>query len=155
MKIKSFHPEPYTVLKEIPVTITKNDNYYVAEYHEANISMSGDTEKEAIENLKSFILDSLDCLRNMQNDSLGPAMLKQKQVLLSTIKEKTKKDSVCGSIDGPTMVELLELANNNTPPTHCDKCCAAYEALFIEPQKETIDKILELFNKLLEDQDEQ
>ena len=60
--ITTFAPEPYDLLCQIVVVIHPNESGYTAGFFDANIHASGDTDEEALRNLKSLILDTFEAL---------------------------------------------------------------------------------------------
>ena len=55
---------------------------------EANINAFGKTEHEAINMVKDTILMAYERLVSKDDETLGPGPLKQKQILISVIREK-------------------------------------------------------------------
>ena len=60
--ITSFAPEPYQLVRQILTVIQPSEGGYIASFFDANVHASGDTEEEALRNLKSLILDVFDSL---------------------------------------------------------------------------------------------
>jgi predicted RNase H-like HicB family nuclease len=90
--IESFSPEPYRLM--IPplrvVVVEKNIEgsvYYIASHHHSNIHASGDSQYEAIENLKSAMLDIFEILNAEPKERLG-IKAKHQLALLQTIFER-------------------------------------------------------------------
>ena len=79
--VYSFAPEPYEVVVPFGVLVTPAGDEFEAGFFDANIHSSGDTEEEAVLNLKSAILDSFDRLFSLPDEQLGTAMHRQKAVL--------------------------------------------------------------------------
>ena len=75
--ITSFLPEPYDLLKELPVAITPAETGYIATLYDANIHASGDNPHEAYENLKGLILDIFELLSHSDPSTLGPEPTRQ------------------------------------------------------------------------------
>lgn len=88
--LTTLHPEPYALKHPISVVVVDIDDEYQASFFEANLYASGDTEHEAIENLKSVVLDTFDDLSAAPDSELGPAPRKQKELLTYFI-EKQKQ----------------------------------------------------------------
>jgi predicted RNase H-like HicB family nuclease len=85
--IASFAPEPYEVLKPFSVVVKPVDNEYVATFFDANLSMTGDTEVEAVDNLKDIILTVFDKLQTETSDNLGVEPKRQLDILRSLIRK--------------------------------------------------------------------
>ena len=85
--IATLSPEPYTLVRDIPCLIQPTDGGFVATFFDANISASGDTQQEALENLKALLVDILDDLLAEPTDKLGPEPLRQREVLKTLIKK--------------------------------------------------------------------
>ena len=80
--IQSFAPEPYEVLRPFAAVVKPAGDGYEASFFDANIHSSGDTEEEALSNLKSAILDVFDRLSDLEpKGKLGPEPARQLQVL--------------------------------------------------------------------------
>jgi hypothetical protein len=79
-RITDFGEEPYTLREAIPVAIESTGDDYVAGFVEGCVYASGDTEREAVENLASSILDTFETLTE-DRDRLAPVAEKQFQVL--------------------------------------------------------------------------
>ena len=79
--ITTFAPEPYDLLRQIVVVIHPNETGHTAGFFDANIHASGDTEEEALRNLKSLILDTFDALSAEPPGQLGPEPKRQLAVL--------------------------------------------------------------------------
>jgi predicted RNase H-like HicB family nuclease len=79
--ITSFAPEPYEASRPIPAVIQPCEQGFVAGFFDANIHAAGDTEEEAVRNLKSLILDVFDSLSAEPAATLGPEPKRQLAVL--------------------------------------------------------------------------
>lgn len=75
--IYSFAPEPYRVLRPIPIKIASSDRGWIGSFYDANIHASGGTHGEAIENLRSLILEAYEMLSEENHATLGPEPAKQ------------------------------------------------------------------------------
>jgi predicted RNase H-like HicB family nuclease len=75
--INTFAPEPYELAAPLFVTVEIEDDQFMATFFDANISAAGDTEEEAIDNLKSLILDTLESLSVEDPKLLGPEPVRQ------------------------------------------------------------------------------
>ena len=84
--IQTFEPELYELLRPITVAISDDGDGFMATFHDANISTTGDTEQEAFENLKSLILDVFDSLEREPPERLGPEPRRQLAVLRSFLR---------------------------------------------------------------------
>ena len=88
-EISSFAPEPYTLkCPPLRIGIVGNGNEYIASSHESNIHASGDTPYEAIENLKSLILDTFDSLMAEPLENLGGKAKNQRMLLEALIERQ-------------------------------------------------------------------
>lgn len=79
--ITSFAPEPYEVIRHIPAVVQVCEGGFTAGFFDANIHASGDTEEEALCNLKSLILDVFESLQTESAANLGPEPARQLAVL--------------------------------------------------------------------------
>jgi len=88
-EISSFSPEPYKLIAALKIIIAgKNQSEYIASHHESNIHASGDTPFEAIENLKSLMLDTFDSLTLEPHENLGIKARNQRSLLESIIERQ-------------------------------------------------------------------
>jgi hypothetical protein len=85
--IQSFAPEPYEILKPITAVITPVEDGFEAGLFDANLFSTGDTEVEAIQNLKSMILETYSTLDQLGDSKLGPGPLRQRNVLSTLIRK--------------------------------------------------------------------
>jgi len=79
--IESFSPEPYEILKPFHVVVKFYDGQYIASFFDANLGASGDTQEEAVLNLKDTLIGAFDMLNEIEEDKLGPGPRHQKSVL--------------------------------------------------------------------------
>jgi hypothetical protein len=85
--IETFTPEPYEAVKPITVVVSPVDDGFEAGLYDANLYSSGDTEVEAVSNLKSVILDTYNILEELDESKLGPGPLQQRKTLMSLIRK--------------------------------------------------------------------
>lgn len=83
--VESFAPEPYELVKPFHVVLETSDAEFIATFFDANISASGETDMEALSNLKDMILAVFEALQ--QEKDLGPGPSKQLSVLKQFIKK--------------------------------------------------------------------
>jgi hypothetical protein len=79
--IETLAPEPYDLLRPIAVVVTPSNEGFEAAFFDAQIYAGGETEEDALTNLKSCLLDTFDRLNQLGDSELGPGLLKQKQIL--------------------------------------------------------------------------
>lgn len=79
--ITTLAPEPYRLIRDIPIVVQPVDEGFTATFFDANIATSGDTEEEAISNLRTLIVDMIEYLRSEPEEALGPGPRRQLQVL--------------------------------------------------------------------------
>jgi predicted RNase H-like HicB family nuclease len=84
--VESLAPEPYEVIHPFHVVLRPAGEEYVATFFDANISATGETEVEAVENLKDVIVAGFDMLTRHKESELGPGPLRQINVLRSFIR---------------------------------------------------------------------
>jgi hypothetical protein len=85
--VTTLAPEPVTVLREIPVVVRPTEDGYQATLFDANIGMTGDTQEEAVENLKVLLVDVFEDLER-DEDRLGPGPQRQLSVLTTFLKRR-------------------------------------------------------------------
>src|ERR1700683_3622598 len=86
--IATFAPEPFEILKEIPVVVQPADDEFSATFFDANINTQGCNETEAVENLKELILDIFEHLGAQPAKRLGPGPKRQLAVLQEFIRKR-------------------------------------------------------------------
>lgn len=84
--IATLVPEPYELTKDIPAVLQPADDGFIATFFDANISTSGDTEEEAVSNLRSLIVDIFEYLESEPMKALGPEPRRQLAVLRAFIR---------------------------------------------------------------------
>jgi len=86
--IQSLAPEPYEIIKPFHAVVKVQDDQYIATFFDSNISASGDTQTEAIFNLKDIIVGTFEILSETSSNELGPGPAQQKKVLQEFISKK-------------------------------------------------------------------
>src|SRR5262245_8308534 len=84
--ITTFAPEPYHVLRHIPVVLQPSGEEFIATFFDANISTAGETEADAVSNLRSLILDTFEYFASEPPENLGPEPTRQFAVLQEFLK---------------------------------------------------------------------
>ena len=84
--VVTFAPEPFELLRDLPVVVQPVEEYFTATFFDANISTSGETQEEAVANLKELILDIFESLEAEPEERLGPEPARQKAVLARLIR---------------------------------------------------------------------
>lgn len=87
--IESLSPEPYCIYKTIHAVVRQQGNEYIATFYDANLSASGDTDTEAIYNLKDIIVGTFEILSSHERTDLAPGPARQLDVLESFIRIKS------------------------------------------------------------------
>jgi hypothetical protein len=86
VSIASLAPEPFDLIKPIPVIVQPSDDEFIASFFDANINASGCTETDAVANLKDVMLGTLEVLLSQPPDRLGPGPTRQLAVLSEFIR---------------------------------------------------------------------
>jgi hypothetical protein len=84
--IESFAPEPYELTKPITLVVSPSDDGFEASFYDGELHASGETEGEAISNLKALILDTFEAFERLGEERLGPAPLRQWKILKTLIR---------------------------------------------------------------------
>ena len=79
--IKELDDSNYEVVKPIPVTLQPDGEEFQASFFDANVHTAGATDQEALDNLRSLILDTFDTLVDLAESELAPAAQRQRAVL--------------------------------------------------------------------------
>ncbi|MFZ1935854.1 MAG: antitoxin family protein [Thermoguttaceae bacterium] len=86
--ITTLEPEPFDLLRSIPVVVQPADDSFQATFFDANIGITGDTKEEAVANLRVLLVDVFEELEK-EEARLGPQMVKQLAVLRAFMKRRT------------------------------------------------------------------
>ncbi|MBW8878210.1 MAG: hypothetical protein JF614_24880 [Acidobacteria bacterium] len=95
LHIETFAPEPYRLLKPIPVVVQQYSEDFRASFMDAGINTSGDTQQEAYMNVKELILDVFDSLRALPGSRLGPKPARQLAVLREFLDAAEDHERAC------------------------------------------------------------
>lgn len=85
---RTLAPEPFELLKDIPVVIQRSDDEYVASFFDANINASGGTETDAVANFKDVLLAVFERLEKEPTERLGPGPARQLAVLREFVRRR-------------------------------------------------------------------
>ena len=88
VEVQSLAPGPYEIIKPFHVVVRVQDGEYIASFFDARISATGDTQEEAVYNLKDIIIGAFELLSERSQANLGAAMVHQKAVLQEFIRPK-------------------------------------------------------------------
>jgi predicted DNA-binding antitoxin AbrB/MazE fold protein len=86
--ITTLEPEPFDLLRSIPVVVQPTADGYLATFFDANIGITGDTKEESVANLRVLLVDVFEELEEKQAQ-LGPQLVRQLAVLRSFMKRRT------------------------------------------------------------------
>lgn len=86
--ISTFAPEPWDVAGPIHAVVQPAGEGYTATFFDANIAASGDTQQDAIDNLKEMVLLTLEDLEEEPEERLGIEAARQLAVLRKLIKRQ-------------------------------------------------------------------
>jgi len=86
--VASLEPEPFVLKHPIIVVVQSDDDQFVATLFDANMNAAGDTQVEAVDNLKEVIVSMYRRFAELGEHRLGPGPRKQFQVLQSFIAPK-------------------------------------------------------------------
>lgn len=81
VRIQSLSPWPARLLRDLEITLRPTGEGWEANFFDANLHASGDTETEAIDNFKVSLIDELEILGSIPESALGPEMIRQFRVL--------------------------------------------------------------------------
>ena len=85
--ITTLDPEPFDLLRDIPVVVQPTDDGFLATFFDANIGITGDTREEAVANLRLLLADVFDELEK-EEARLGPDLVRQLAVLRGFMKRR-------------------------------------------------------------------
>ena len=84
--ITTLAPEPITLRHPIFVVVQPEGDEFSATFFDANINASGDTQTEAVDNLKEILVSAYRRLSDLGESRLGPGPRKQLAVLRTIIR---------------------------------------------------------------------
>lgn len=87
LPIDSLAPEPFQVVKTIKAVVRQSRGEYIATFYDASLSASGETDTEAVLNLKDMIVGTYEMLSNHGRGRLSPTLERQFDVLVSFIEK--------------------------------------------------------------------
>jgi predicted RNase H-like HicB family nuclease len=85
--IETLEPEPYEITRPFTAVVTEAEGGFEASIFDLGIFASGDTEEEAIANLKETLLDTFDQLSELPETRSGKGPLRQKTLLNKCIRK--------------------------------------------------------------------
>jgi hypothetical protein len=85
--VATLEPEPFDLLRNIPVVVQPTADGYLATFFDANIGITGDTMEEAVANLRVLLVDVFGDLER-EEARLGPQLVRQLAVLRGFMKRR-------------------------------------------------------------------
>jgi hypothetical protein len=85
--VRSLGAEPVQLKSEIAVVVQPTGDDFIATYFDAGISMSGDSQEEAVDNLKALIVDLFESYEE-DEAKLGPGPRQQLAALREVIERR-------------------------------------------------------------------
>lgn len=79
---------PFELVRDVSVVVQPVGEGFTATFFDANLSMSGDTQEEAVENLKALLVDLLEDLEAESPERLGPEPKRQLQVFRAVTRRR-------------------------------------------------------------------
>jgi hypothetical protein len=86
--IDSLAPATLEIIAPFHVVVQPYEDEFVATFFDANISATGDTQQEAVENVKDMVVDLFEFLDGQPSRGLGAAMQRQQNVLRAVLKRR-------------------------------------------------------------------
>ena len=90
--IQSVAPEPFDLVHAIHVVVQQSGEDFSATFFDANINASGETQEEAVTNLKDLLVATFEALESMP-EKLGPGPKRQ----LAVLKQFLRRNAECAS----------------------------------------------------------
>jgi hypothetical protein len=85
--VETLAPDTLVLLKPITIVVQPDDDQFIATFFDANINASGDTQVEAVDNLKATVCSQFRRFSELGEDRLGPGPAKQLATLRGVIRE--------------------------------------------------------------------
>ena len=79
--VATLAPEPYDIMEPFQAVVRTSEDEYIASFFDANLSSSGSTPEQAVENLKDVIVTVFESFSAHEETRLGPGPKKQLRVL--------------------------------------------------------------------------
>jgi dCTP deaminase len=86
--INTLASERHMMAKGIPAVVQPAGAGFTATYFDANVATSGDTQEEAVSNLKSLLIELFEDLETERPEDLGPEPARQLAVLREVIQRR-------------------------------------------------------------------
>ena len=88
--IETLEPEAYEITRPFTAVVIEEEGEFEAAIFDLSIFASGDTEEEAIANLKETLVDTADRLNRLPDSRLGNGPLRQKSLLNKCVRKVEK-----------------------------------------------------------------
>jgi hypothetical protein len=88
--IETLEPEPYEITRPLTAVVIEGEGEFEASIFDLGIFSSGETEEEAIANLKETLVDTVDRLNGLPDTRLGKGPLRQKSLLNKCVRRVEK-----------------------------------------------------------------
>jgi predicted RNase H-like HicB family nuclease len=86
--IETLEPEPYELVRPVHVVVQPEEDSYVATFFDANVNASGETQQDAVANLKDMLVTLFERLEKEPRTNLGKGPALQLAVLRSILRRK-------------------------------------------------------------------
>ncbi len=94
VRLQTFAPEPFKMLKEIEVAVEFDGDDFLASFTDANLNAAGCNEAEVIENLKDNILSAYEYLDPLPAEKLAKPLQKQITVLREFVSKIAQRNQL-------------------------------------------------------------
>ena len=89
--ITTLEPEPFELRKPVPIVVQQIDDQYVASFFDANINASGETQQDAVANLKDIMVILFQRLSKEKKLGKGPSLQRS---ILARVTRRRRRPSV-------------------------------------------------------------
>ncbi len=104
-RLTTLAPDPYELIREIPVAIRPTGDDFIATFFDAGISASGDNEQEAFDNLRDILVGTLELLVSLPPERIGPHPRRQLEVLSGFVR-RVAEDALGGDVRPLRAIDL-------------------------------------------------
>jgi hypothetical protein len=88
--LQSLEPDPFELSRHVEILIQPSGDGFLASFLDANLSISGDTQHEALSSLKALMVDVFEQLDQLGEEKLGPGPARQLCILRSLMRPRTE-----------------------------------------------------------------
>ena len=90
--VETLEPEPYELVRPVLIVVQPDNGSFIATLFDANINASGDTQQDAVANLKDMLVTLFERLEREPRANLGKGPAMQLAVLRRILRGKKPQE---------------------------------------------------------------